>query len=48
VAVKRERSKGEMWEPSGAKKPEKTAEELTWAEMAKRTAEENRRSGDKG
>ncbi len=43
VAVKRARSKEEMWEPGP--EPEKTAERLPWAEAA-RKAEEERRGGD--
>ena len=41
VAVKRARSPEEMQEP--VPKPEKTPERLPWAEIAKRTAEEERR-----
>jgi hypothetical protein len=44
VAVKWAKSKEEMWEP--IPKPEKTAEKLPWVEIAKRTPEEKRRSGD--
>ena len=41
VAVKRARSPEEMQEPMP--KPEKTPERLPWAEIARRTAEEERR-----